>query len=109
MSFKRVKSALFITSLVLVTSACNTIATKTNMLSDDDVKTKTAGTLGVQPSEVVVVNKRVDGTNTYVAVKANGNEFNCVINGGNLLSFGMTNPPTCAKKGMPLNSSSPFK
>jgi hypothetical protein len=79
------------------------------MLSDDDVKTKTAGALGVQPSEIVVVNKHVDGTNTYVAVKANGGEFNCVINGGNLLSFGMTNPPTCAKKGTPLNSSSPFK
>jgi hypothetical protein len=55
------------------------------------------------------VNKHVDGTNTYVAVKANGGEYNCVINGGNLLSFGMTNPPTCAKKGTPLNSSSPFK
>jgi hypothetical protein len=109
MTSKRVKISVLMSALVLLLSACNTIATKTNMLSDDDVKTKTAGALGVQPNDVVVVNKHVDGTNTYVAVKANGGEYNCVINGGNLLSFGMTNPPTCAKKGTPLNSSSPFK
>lgn len=98
---KSVVSLCFLTLL----SGCNAIATSTNMLSDDDLKSQTAGALGYDPSELTVVNRRTEGTNTYVSIKAKDKqEFNCIINGGNLLTFGMTNPPSCAKKGEVIKS-----
>lgn len=86
--------------VVLVASGCSSIAGSTNMLSDDKIKSETAGTLGYSPQDLVIVNRRTEGTNTYVNLKAkDGKEFACTINGGNLLSFGMTNPPACNRKG----------
>ncbi len=39
-------------------------------------------------------------TNTFYNVKAkDGKEFNCVVNGGNVLTAGMINGPFCGKKG----------
>lgn len=95
-------------ALPMALSGCNMLASKTNMLDDDTVKSKTGGALGYEPSEVTIVNKRVDGTNTYVLVKTKDNkQFNCIINGGNLLTFGMTNPPQCAPKGQAIKTA-PF-
>ena len=43
-----------------------------------------------------LIERRTEGTNTYVTLKArNGKTYACTVNGGNLLSFGMTNPPVC--------------
>ena len=54
------------------------------------------------------VKTALEGTNTYVALKAkDGKEFNCIVNGGNLLSMGMTNPPVCSPKGQPVKAA-PF-
>ena len=40
--------------------------------------------------------RRTEGVNTYVTLKAsNGKTYACTVNGGNLFSFGMTNPPVC--------------
>jgi hypothetical protein len=92
----------------LALTGCNSIASSTNTLTDDQIKSQTSGALGYAPSDVSIVSRRTEGTNTYVAVKTNDSkQFNCIINGGNLLTFGMTNPPACAKKGEPIKAA-PF-
>ena len=98
----RSASAILVGLTVLLVSGCAGIAGSTNMLTDDKIKSSTAGTLGYSPDELVIVNRRTEGTNTFVNLKArDGKEFACTINGGNLLSFGMTNPPVCNRKGQP--------
>lgn len=85
---------------LVVLSGCGSIASSTNSLSDDRLKTEAAGSIGVSPGELALLNRRTEGTNTFFAVKSrDGKEYNCIINGGNLLSFGMTNPPSCKRKG----------
>lgn len=89
-------------------SGCTTIAGKTNTLTDDKILSSTSGALGYSPEDLTITSKRVDGTNTYVNLRAKDKkEFSCIINGGNLLTFGMVNPPMCAKKGEPINTN-PF-
>ncbi|PMS14215.1 hypothetical protein FNF07_06535 [Trinickia caryophylli] len=98
----RSASVFFAGIVVLAISGCSSIAGSTNMLTDEKIRSSTAGTLGYSPDELVVTNRRTEGTNTYVNVKAkDGKEFACTINGGNLLSFGMVNPPACNRKGQP--------
>lgn len=85
--------------LIALLAGCSTIAEKTNFMSDDDIKSKVAGTLGHSPSEVTLLNRRTDGTNTYAVVKLNNKkEYSCTLNGGNLLTMGMVNPPSCTAK-----------
>ena len=102
---KNIYTAIFgIASLICALSGCSTIAEKTNVLSDESIKSSASGTLGYQPNELTITDRRVDGTNTYVnLIASNKKEYSCVINGGNILSFGMTNPAQCAKKGDPIN------
>jgi hypothetical protein len=55
--------------------------------------------LGYPVSELQIMDKRINGTDTYVTLRArDGKDYTCVINGGNLLSFGMTNPTICRSK-----------
>ena len=90
-------------ALLFTLAGCNSIASSTNTLTDEQIKSQSAGALGFSPSDLSIVSRRTEGTNTYVALKTNDNQqFNCIINGGNLLSLGMTNPPSCAKKGEPI-------
>ena len=85
--------------LVVLLSGCGTLAGNTNMLSDERIRSEVGGTLGVKAEEVTIVDRRTEGTNTYVNVRtANRQNHACVINGGNLLSFGMTNPPVCSRR-----------
>ena len=106
MSFKNI---IAVSGLILIASGCNAIATKTNVLSDEKIKSQTSGALGYTPSQMTITNRRTEGVNTYVNLKASdGKEFTCIINGGNLLSMGMTNPPMCNKKGEPIKAS-PFQ
>lgn len=98
-----------VAAMVVMSAGCSTIAAGTNTLTDEKVISQSAGALGYEPSELTLVSRRTEGTNTYVNVKAADNkEFTCVINGGNLLSFGMTNPPMCSKKGEPVKTN-PFQ
>jgi len=55
--------------LPMLLSGCNTIASKTNMLSDDKIKSQAGGAIGYEPSEVEIVSKWVEGTNTYVQIE----------------------------------------
>lgn len=78
---------------------CSSIAASTNILSDSDILSMSAGGLGYPVSELQIMDKRINGTDTYVALRArDGKDYTCVINGGNLLSFGMTNPAICRSK-----------
>jgi hypothetical protein len=98
----------FIVLIAAGLAGCDTIATYTNMLSDEKIKSSAAGALGYAPKDMIIVDRRTEGTNTYVQLKTTaGNEFNCIINGGNLLTMGMVNPPMCAKKGQAIQAN-PF-
>ncbi|MDR7333072.1 hypothetical protein [Roseateles asaccharophilus] len=84
---------------LLTLGGCSSIAQSTNNLSDERLKSEAAGALGLQPSQLTLLNRRTEGTNTFYAVKGqDGKEYSCTLNGGNLLSFGMTNPPSCNRK-----------
>lgn len=90
-------------------SSLGGIAESTNTLSNDKILSQSAGVLGYSPSELSIVSKRTESTNTYVnLVSKNKKEFVCIINGGNLFSLGMTNPPVCGKKGERINAT-PFQ
>ena len=88
-----------ILAMLAMLSACSTIAEKTNFISDSEIQSKVAGTLGYSPDAVTLINRRTEGTNTYVVVRVGGKkEYSCTLNGGNLLSAGIVNPPTCTPK-----------
>jgi hypothetical protein len=101
----RIHLPLTLIAATTLLASCGTIAEQTNTLSDESIANQTAGVLGYPPSDLTVVSRRTSGVNTYVEVRADdGKSFSCVVNGGNLLSFGMTNPPSCAPKGQPVQS-----
>ena len=78
---------------------CAVVAEKTNFLSDTDVQRISARAIGYEPNDVVVQSRSTEGTNTYTTVKTkDGKVFSCTINGGNLLTSGMVNPPSCMRK-----------
>jgi len=83
----------------LVLSGCSTIAERTNFMSDDDVSKHSARALGYETEQVTLVSRSTEGTNTYAVVKVpDGTTYTCILNGGNLLSAGMVNPPTCNRR-----------
>lgn len=93
----------------LILTACASVAESTNSLTDDKIRSETAGALGYAPSDLTITSRRTEGTNTYVTLKSSdGKEFACTVNGGNLLSMGIVNPPLCNKKGEPANAN-PFQ
>lgn len=71
------------------------------MLGNARIRDSIAGSLGLQAADLTIVDRRADGlTNTNVIVEARGNgRYVCTINGGNLLTFGMTNAPYCRRPG----------
>lgn len=83
----------------LALSGCGAIASKTNNLTDERILSETGGVLGLAPADLTLVERRTEGVNTYVTLQAkNGKTYACTVNGGNLLSFGMTNPPICTAR-----------
>jgi hypothetical protein len=68
----------------------------TTILSNDRLTGETAGELGMLPDDITIENRRSEMINTYYSVKTkDGREFNCIINGGNILTLGILNPPRC--------------
>jgi hypothetical protein len=107
-SRRAVRTIVVFGSLGIAMAACQTMAQKTNVLSDSKILSDSAGVLGYQAGDLTLLSRNTVGTNTYANIQAkDGKKFHCMINGGNLLSFGMTNPPTCSPAGQPL-SDSPF-
>ena len=71
------------------------------MLGSDRARDSISGSLGLPAADVTIVDRRADGptnTNFIVDTRANG-RFVCTINGGNLLTFGMTNGAACRRPG----------
>lgn len=96
MSLSRITLAVAISALA---TGCAGIATRTNTLSDERILSETSGAIGHQPADVTLVSRRTEGVNTYVELKTkDGKQYSCIVNGGNLFSMGMTNPPVCNKK-----------
>ncbi|MFC3148291.1 hypothetical protein [Piscinibacterium candidicorallinum] len=85
--------------LLLPVLGCGTVAEKTNLLSDERVVSESAGVLGVPAGELKLVSRTASGTNTYAVLRGkDGKEYSCTVNGGNLLTLGMVNPPICQRK-----------
>jgi len=100
-----IKFCLCMLSLSIGLTGCASFAAGTNSLTDERIKSESAGALGYDPAELTLVSRRTEGTNTYASLQtADGKEFTCIINGGNMLSFGMTNPPACGRKGEAINA-----
>ncbi len=71
------------------------------MLGSDRARDSISGSLGLPAADVTIVERRADGptnTNFIVDTRANG-RFVCTINGGNLMTFGMTNGAACRRPG----------
>ena len=100
------RNVALVCATALWMTGCASIASSSNhILSDDRIKSETSAALGYAPADLVIASRRTEGLNTYVNLKANdGKEFTCIINGGNWLSMGLTNPPMCNRKGEPIRS-----
>ncbi len=68
------------------------------VISDERIRSSTAGVLGLDPDQIAIQNRRSELTNTYYVAKTGaGAEYACVIS-GSLLSAGLVNTPRCTKK-----------
>jgi hypothetical protein len=68
----------------------------TTILSNDRIIDETAGALKLLPDDITIENRRTEIINTYYSVKTtDGKEYNCIINGGNILTLGILNSPRC--------------
>ncbi len=86
-------------SLVLFT--CVLAGCADQMLPNDCARGSISGSLGLPVTDVTIVDRRADGptnTNFIVDTRANG-RFVCTINGGNVLTFGLTNGAFCHRPG----------
>jgi len=99
MCIKKTLAIGFCAYVTVFLGGCAVVAEKTNFLSDNDIKSKVAGTLGYSPNDITLISRRTEGTDTYAVVSAKNNkQFACTLNGGNLLTAGIVNPPNCVAK-----------
>ena len=90
------KAAIAIFAIPLLASGC-----ADQMLGSDRAKDSISGSLGLPATDVTIVERRADGptnTNFIVDTRSNG-RFVCTINGGNIMTFGMTNGAFCRRPG----------
>lgn len=91
--------------IVIAVCACLSAGCASQILSDERIRTNTAGVLGESAESVSISNRREQTPNTYyTATIKSGAEYDCLINGGNVMTLGMVNPPLCNKKGEPPKS-----
>ena len=70
------------------------------LTSDETILNDTAALLGVAPADLTISNKRTgSGTSYYTATTRTGVVYDCEMEGGSIVTFGMHNPPTCKKRG----------
>lgn len=75
---------------LLLAGCANTI------LSDERIRSNTALALGQPESAVTIADRHYDGmTNTYYRATTPRGAYQCVINGGTVLSAGIVNAPQC--------------
>lgn len=86
-------------NLAIILAAAFVLAGCVSTLSEDRIRSETAGAIGVSPDAVTISNVRHEMTNTYYTARTRGGEeYACILNGGNIMTFGMTNPAMCTKK-----------
>ena len=81
--------------------ACALAGCADQMLGSDRARDSISGSLGLPAADVTIVERRADGptnTNFIVDTRANG-RFVCTINGGNIMTFGLTNGAFCRRPG----------
>ena len=61
---KILKKLVLVSLFLAALGGCSTIASNTNMLTDDKIKSDTAGALGYMPADMTIVNRRTEGVNT---------------------------------------------
>ena len=106
----KTRNVVLALAIAMPFSGCASIeGSSKGMLSDERIKAETSAVLGYQPQDLTIDSRRAQGLNTYVALTAkDGKQFNCMINGGNWLSMGLTNAPACSRKGQPIPPLSPL-
>ena len=92
MGTRTLSAALAATACMISLNAC--VGTKL-LTPDSRIARETAGILGVSPEQVTITDRRGAGTNTYYVAHVGRRKWGCVINGGNLMTIGMVNPPSC--------------
>ena len=79
--------------LVIALSGC-----ASTMLSDNRLRSNTAGVLGQPENAVTITDRSDDGlTNTYYRAHTPRGVFACSANGGGLLAAGILNTPHCTR------------
>jgi hypothetical protein len=78
----------------LLASASGCVGTKI-LVPNSRLASNTAGVLGVSPDAITITDRRGAGTNTYYVAHVANRVYACTVNGGNLMTLGMVNPPTC--------------
>ena len=74
-------------------------ACQSTILPDDKIKSETARVLNVAPDQVTISNRSSEGiSDTSYIASASGRTYSCTINGGTVLSFGMSNTPVCTAR-----------
>jgi len=85
--------ALACLGLLIAGSGC-----ANQILSDDRIRSNTAMALGQPDSAVVIADRRYDGiTATYYTARTPRASYRCVMTGGGVWDFGITNPPQCSR------------
>ncbi len=85
---------LAIACLPVALAAC-----QSTILPDDKIKSETAQVLNVTPDQVTISNRYSEGiSDTSYIASAAGRTYACTINGGTVLSFGMSNAPVCTAR-----------
>ena len=90
----QMRSTIVILCAALCLSGC------VSTLSDDRIREETGAAIGVPASQITITNIRHEMTNTfYDAATPSGAQYACTLNGGNVMTLGMTNPAICNRKG----------
>ena len=93
---KAFRPAIVALAIPLLTAGC-----ADQMLGSDRARDSISGSLGLPATDVTIVERRADGpTNTNFIVDTRTNRlFVRTINGGNIMTFGMTNGAYCRRPG----------
>jgi hypothetical protein len=70
------------------------------LLTEDRLLSNTADVLFVKPSDLTITERKEKVPNTFYVATINktGRQYNCIVNGGSVLTLGITNPPMCNPK-----------
>lgn len=81
---------------LLFTSGC-----ANQIISDSSMQRTVAGAIGVAPEDVTIIDRHSEGlTNTVILAQTkSGHRYACSINGGGVLTLGMTNGTMCQPAG----------